>query len=144
MPSPRSAKKGRPHLKRDEQKWFFDWMVKETGKVFHFQPERRGRLPRSVRSHDMISKHVGQSAKRMERRAQAEAEAGHRETAMELYHQATLEYADAQHVVFETDDEKRSSKIGVYALSFGSFWGMRIAAKEPRVAAVATPWASTS
>jgi dipeptidyl aminopeptidase/acylaminoacyl peptidase len=35
-----------------------------------------------------------------------------------------------------------ASKIGVYALSFGSFWGMRIAAKEPRVAAVAAPWAS--
>lgn len=260
MPSPRSAKKGRPHLRRDEQKWFFDWMVKETGKVFHFQPDGRGRLPRSVRSHDMISKHVGQSARRLERLAQTEAEAGHRETAMELYYQATLQYADAQHVVFETGDEKRylhgglmrcyakvreyapytiehvdipwngtvvsgnlhlapgagrkplvfyvpgcdqtkeawphpyynqalirgmhafsfdgpgqgesnlrgirltadnyeeaasaaidylsgrpevdPQKLGVYALSFGSFWGMRIAAKERRLAAVAAPWAS--
>jgi dipeptidyl aminopeptidase/acylaminoacyl peptidase len=33
-------------------------------------------------------------------------------------------------------------KIGVYALSFGSFWGMRIAAKEHRIAAAACPWAS--
>ena len=261
MPSPKSAGKGRPHLKRDEQQWFFDWMVKETGKVFHFQSDGRGRLPRSVRSHAMIAKHVGQAAKRSEKLAQAEGEAGHRETAMELYYQAALQYADAQHVVFETGDEKRflhgglmrcydkvrehapyriehldvpwngtvvsgnlhlapgegskplvfyvpgcdqtkeawphpyynqalqrgmhvfsfdgpgqgesnlrgirltadnyedaasaaidalvkrpeidASKIGIYALSFGSFWGVRIAAKEQRrLAAVAAPWAS--
>ena len=59
MPSPSSAKKGRPHLRRDEQQWLFDWMVKENGKTFHFQPDGRGRMPRTVRSHDMIAKHVG-------------------------------------------------------------------------------------
>jgi dienelactone hydrolase len=107
MPSPTRAKKGKPHLHRDNQQWFFDWMVKETGKVFHFQPDGRGRLPRTVRSHDMISKHMGQSALKSERLAKAEADAGHRETAMELYYQATLEFADAQHTVFETNDEKR-------------------------------------
>jgi pimeloyl-ACP methyl ester carboxylesterase len=260
MPSPKSARKGRPHLRRDEQQWFFDWMVKETGKTFHFQSDGRGRLPRSVRSHDMIAKHVGQAARRTEKLAQTEAEAGHRETAMELYYQAALQYADAQHVVFETNDEKRflhggvircydkvrehapyriehvdvpwngtvvsgnlhlapgegrkplvfyvpgcdqtkeawphpyynqalqrgmhafsfdgpgqgesnlrgirltadnyedaasaaidyllkrpevdPKKLGVYALSFGSHWGVRIAAKEHRIAAVAAPWAS--
>lgn len=260
MPSPTNQKKGRPHLKRDEQKWFFDWMVKETGRVFHFQPDGRGRLPRTVRSHDMISKHMGLAARRSERLAQAEADAGHRETAMELYYQAALEYLDAQHVVFETNEEKRylhgglircydkvreyapyriehidipwngtvvsgnlhlapcsgkkplvfyvpgcdqtkevwphpyynqalqrgmhafsfdgpgqgesnirgirltadnyeeaasaaidyllkrpevdGGKIGVYALSFGSHWGLRIGAKEHRIAALAAPWAS--
>src|SRR5688572_21062758 len=242
MPSPKSQKTGRPHLQRDSQKWFFDWMIKETGKVFHFQPDGRGRFPRTVRSHDMISKHMGQAARRIERLAQAEAEAGHRETALELYYQATLQYHDAQHVVFETNDEKRHlhgalmrcygkvreyapyriehvdvpwngttvsgnlhlapgdgakplvfyvpgcdqtkeawphpfynqalqrgirltadnyekaasavidylvkrpeivpDKIGVYALSFGSHWGMRIAATDHRIRAVAAPWAS--
>src|SRR5688572_21220261 len=260
MPSPARAKKGKPHLQRDNQQWFFDWMVKETGKTFHFQPDGRGRLPKSVRSHDMIAKHVGMAAKKSERLAQAEMEAGHKETAMELYYSAALQYADAQHVVFETGDEKKflhggvircydkvrelapyriehvdvpwngtvvsgnlhlapgdgarplifyvpgcdqtkeawphpyynqalqrgmhvfsfdgpgqgesnlrgirltddnyedaaaavidvlikrkdvdAKKIGVYALSFGSFWGMRIAAKEKRLAAVAAPWAS--
>ena len=107
MPSPNRSKTGRPHLGRDSQKWVFDYLIKETGKVFHFQPDGRGRFPRSVRSHDMISKHMGLSARRLERLAQAEAEAGHRETAMEIYYQATLEYHDAQHVVFETNDEKR-------------------------------------
>jgi dipeptidyl aminopeptidase/acylaminoacyl peptidase len=247
-------------LRRDEQQWFFDWMVKEHGKTFHFQPDGRGRMPRTVRSHDMIAKHVGLGAKKSERLGDAEAAAGHRETAMELYYQAALQYADAQHVVFETADEKRflhgglmrcydkvrshapyriehvdvpwngtvvsgnlhlapgegakplvfyvpgcdqtkeawphpyynqalqrgmhafsfdgpgqgesnlrgirltadnyedaasaaigyllqrpevdPRKIGVYALSFGSFWGMRIAAKEHRIAAAACPWAS--
>jgi pimeloyl-ACP methyl ester carboxylesterase len=260
MPSPTNAKKGRPHLRRDEQQWVFDYLIKETGKTFHFQPDGRGRLPRTVRSHDMIAKHVGLAAKKSERLAEAEAAAGHCETAMELYYQATLQYADAQHVVFETGDEKRflhgglmrcygkvrelapyriehvdvpwngtvvsgnlhlapgegrkplvfyvpgcdqtkeawphpyynqalqrgmhafsfdgpgqgesnlrgirltadnyeeaasaaidylierpevdPKKIGVYALSFGSFWGMRIAAKEKRLSAVAAPWAS--
>ena len=260
MPSPARAKKGKPHLHRDNQQWFFDWMVKETGKTFHFQPDGRGRLPKSVRSHDMIAKHVGMAAKKSERMAQAEMEAGHRETAMELYYGAALQYADAQHVVFETGDEKKflhggvircydkvrelapykiehvdvpwngtvvsgnlhlapgdgakplifyvpgcdqtkeawphpyynqalqrgmhvfsfdgpgqgesnlrgirltddnyedaagvvidylmkrkevdAKKIGVYALSFGSFWGMRIAAKNRNVAAAAAPWAS--
>ncbi len=260
MPSPARAKKGKPHLHRDNQQWFFDWMVKETGKTFHFQPDGRGRLPRTVRSHDMIAKHVGMAAKKSERLAQAEMEAGHKETAMELYYSAALQYADAQHVVFETGDEKKflhggvmrcydkvrelapyriehvdvpwngtvvsgnlhlapgdgakplifyvpgcdqtkeawphpyynqalqrgmhvfsfdgpgqgesnlrgirltddnyedaaaavidvlmkrkevdAKKIGVYALSFGSFWGMRIAAKNRNVAAAAAPWAS--
>ena len=260
MASPERPKVGKPHLRRDNQKWVFDWLIKETGKVFHFQPDGRGRLPRSVRSHDMISKHMGLSARRLERLAQAEAEAGHRETAMEIYYQAALQYLDAQHVVFETNDEKRylhgslmrcydkvreyapyriehvdipwngtvvsgnlhlapgegrkplifyvpgcdqtkeawphpyynqalqrgmhafsfdgpgqgesnlrgirltadnyedaasaaidyllkrpeidPEKIGVYALSFGSHWGMRIAATEHRVRAVAAPWAS--
>ncbi len=260
MPSPARAKKGKPHLHRDNQQWFFDWMVKETGKTFHFQPDGRGRLPRTVRSHDMIAKHVGMAAKKSERLAQAEMEAGHKETAMELYYQAALQYVDAQHVVFETGDEKKflhggvmrcydkvrelapyriehvdvpwngtvvsgnlhlapgdgakplifyvpgcdqtkeawphpyynqalqrgmhvfsfdgpgqgesnlrgirltddnyedaaaavidvlmkrkdvdAKKIGVYALSFGSFWGMRIAAKNRNIAAAAAPWAS--
>ena len=260
MPSPARTKIGRPHLARDNQQWFFDWMVKETGKPFHFQPDGRGRFPRTVRSHDMIAKHMGMAARKTERLAQAEAEAGHKETAMELYYTAALEYVDAQHVVFETGDEKKflhggaircydkvrefapyriehvdvpwngtvvsgnlhlapgndpkplifyvpgcdqtkeawphpyynqalqrgmhvfsfdgpgqgesnlrgirltddnyedaagvvidylmkrkevdAKKIGVYALSFGSFWGMRIAAKNRNVAAAAAPWAS--
>src|ERR1044071_9639136 len=105
MTSPRAAKKGKIHLRRDGQQWFFDWRVKETGKVFHFQPDGRGRLPRTVRSHDMIAKHVGLGARKSEKLAETEAAAGHRETAMELYYQASLQYVDAQHTVFETNDE---------------------------------------
>ncbi|MDB5858267.1 MAG: hypothetical protein JWQ76_1956, partial [Ramlibacter sp.] len=107
MSKPETPTPGRPHLRRDGQQWVFDWVIKETGKVFHFQSDGRGRLPRSVRSHDMISKHVGQSAAKLERIARAEAEAGHGETAMEVYYQAALQYLDAQHVVFEANAEKR-------------------------------------
>ena len=107
MPNVKRPKVGKPHLQRDNQQWVYDFIVKETGKVFHFQSDGRGRLPRSVRSHNMIAKHVGQAALKSEKLAQAEAAAGHRETAMELYYQAALTYADAQHVVFETGDEKR-------------------------------------
>ena len=60
---------GHPRLKRDGQQWIFDWMIKETGKVFHFQPDGRGRLPRTVRSHDMIAKHVGLAARESEKLA---------------------------------------------------------------------------
>ena len=38
--------------------------------------------------------------------------------------------------------EVDAKKIGVYALSFGSHWGMRIAATDQRIAAIAAPWAS--
>ena len=49
MASPERPKAGKPHLRRDNQKWVYDWVVKETGKVFHFQSDGRGRLPPSVR-----------------------------------------------------------------------------------------------
>jgi hypothetical protein len=39
MPSPKSAKTGKPHLRRDDQQWVFDYIIKETGKTFHFQPD---------------------------------------------------------------------------------------------------------
>ena len=75
MPSPSNEKTGRPHLQRDSQKWVFDWVIKETGNVFHFQSDGRGRLPRNVRNHDMISKHMGLAARRLEKMAETEAEA---------------------------------------------------------------------
>ena len=52
-------RQGRIRLRRDGQQWEFDRVVKETGRVFHFQPSGRGGLPPSVRMHAMISKHVG-------------------------------------------------------------------------------------
>jgi dipeptidyl aminopeptidase/acylaminoacyl peptidase len=54
-------------------------------------------------------------------------------------------YEEAASAVFDHLEQRPEidpKKMGVYALSFGSFWGMRIAAKEKRLAAVAAPWAS--
>jgi hypothetical protein len=50
--------RGRAPLGRDSQQWVLDYLIQETGKVFHFQGEGRGRLPKRLRSHDMISKHL--------------------------------------------------------------------------------------
>ena len=68
---------GRIRLTRDAEQWAFDRVVKETGKAFHFQGDGRGRLPPSVRAHDMISKHVGQARPALERSPTEEQAAGH-------------------------------------------------------------------
>jgi pimeloyl-ACP methyl ester carboxylesterase len=96
-----------PRLSRDSQQWFFDWMIQETGKTFHFQTEGRGRLPRAVRRHAMISKHMGRSAQRMQRLAEEEAAAGHETTALARYFDAATLYGHAQHPIFENNEEKK-------------------------------------
>ncbi|NND50703.1 MAG: hypothetical protein HKN60_10675, partial [Rhizobiales bacterium] len=47
-----------PRLDRDRQQWIFDYMVKTTGRVFHWDEDGR-ELPPSVKSHAQISKHLG-------------------------------------------------------------------------------------
>lgn len=95
-------------LKRDGQQWMFDWMVQETGRVFHFQLPNRGGLPPSVRTHEMISKHVGRAGGRLMALAESELGGGHRATALEHYFDAASTFAAAQHTIFELDDEKRT------------------------------------
>ena len=36
---------GRARLARDSQQWVLDYLIQETGKVFHFQGDSRGNLP---------------------------------------------------------------------------------------------------
>src|SRR5881296_1476813 len=113
MAHAKTTVRGRAPLARDSQQWMLDYLIQETGKVFHFQGEGRGRLPKSVRNHDMISKHLGLQARKLEATARAEAAAGHPETALDFYFQATVQYAGAQHVIFENNDEKRYLYAGV-------------------------------
>jgi len=94
-------------LKRDGQQWVFDRTIQETGKVFHFQGPGRGYLPRSVHQHDMISKHMGKTGLRLRDRAREADEAGHEMTALELYFDAATVLAQAQHTIFENNDEKK-------------------------------------
>lgn len=94
-------------LKRDGQLWQYDYMVQETGKVFHFQTEGRGGLPKTVRRHAMISKHLGLAGRRMWRLADEALEAGHRATALDRYFAASGLFANAQHIIFENNDEKK-------------------------------------
>jgi hypothetical protein len=102
-----SSPASRIALRRDAQQWVYDWVVKETGKVFHFQPDGRGPLPPSVRSHAMIAKHLGQMAARVEKVAIEEAAVGHDETALDWYFDAATLYAEAQHTVLVPSEEKR-------------------------------------
>ena len=95
-----------PRLDRDRQQWIFDYLVQETGKVFHWDEEGRP-LPKSVKSHAQISKHLGRIGQRLERVAAEEEAAGHSATAFELYYRASSTFALAQHPVLETNDEKR-------------------------------------
>jgi pimeloyl-ACP methyl ester carboxylesterase len=97
----------RIRLRRDGQQWEFDRAVRDTGRVYHFQPPGRGELPPSVRMHEMISKHLGRQAMRLERLGAAEATAGHDLTAMEHYFEAASTYAKAQHPIFVSNEEKR-------------------------------------
>lgn len=95
-----------PRLQRDRQQWIYDYIVKETGRVFHWDEEAR-ELPASVKSHAQISKHLGRIAQRFEKVAAEEEAAGHSETAGELYYRASSTFGAAQHPVLEDNDEKR-------------------------------------
>jgi len=106
MPKPRSQVPRRPRLNRDSQQWIFDYLVKETGQVYHWWADGDASLPKGVRSHAMISKHVGRQAQRVEALAEAELAAGHRRTALDLYFNAARQYMRAQHPIFERNDEK--------------------------------------
>jgi pimeloyl-ACP methyl ester carboxylesterase len=106
MPRPDVERPGRPHLARDSQQWIFDYIIQETGRVFHWWSDGGRALPKSVRSHAMISKHVGRQAQRIEAFAAAEAAAGHRRTALDLYFQAAMGFMRAQHPIFENNAEK--------------------------------------
>jgi len=107
VPNPKNQRPGRPHLARDNQQWFFDYLIKETGKVYHWWSDGGNTVPKSVRSHAMISKHVGRQAQRLEAIAQAEDAAGHHQTALDLYFEAAKKYMQAQHPIFEINAEKR-------------------------------------
>lgn len=103
-PEPRPR---RPRLRRDDQQWIFDYVVKETGAVYHWWSDGGGSLPKSVRSHAMIPKQLGRQAERIEGLADVERAAGHDRTALHLYFAAARSYLGAQHPIFELNDEKR-------------------------------------
>jgi alpha-beta hydrolase superfamily lysophospholipase len=96
----------KPRLDRDGQQWVYDYVVQQTGRVFHWDEPGR-QLPASIKSHAQISKHLGRIGQRLERVAAEEEAAGHTATAFELYYRASSTFAAAQHPVLETNDEKR-------------------------------------
>lgn len=105
--SPIDNHNGRAPLRRDVQQWVLDYIIQQTGKTYHFQGDGRGELPKSVKSHAMISKHLGQDAQKIERLARIEYDAGHPETALGLYFRAAIGFGRAQHPIFELNEEKQ-------------------------------------
>lgn len=97
--------RGRIRLRDDALQWELDRAIQETGRVQHFFDTRS--LPKSVESHSMISKHVARPAIRLQRLGDVELAAGHGRTAMEMYFEAAVKFAQAQHPIFELNDEKR-------------------------------------
>lgn len=95
-----------PRLQLDRQQWLYDYVMKESGCVFHWDEAGR-ELPASVKSHGQIAKRLGRIRQRIERVASEEEAAGHRETAFELYFRAAAMLASAQHPVLETSDAGR-------------------------------------
>ena len=77
-----------PRLDRDRQQWIYDYVVKETGRVFHWDEDGR-EMPASIKSHAQISKHLGRIGQRLERVAGEAEAAGHTATAFELYYRAS-------------------------------------------------------
>jgi pimeloyl-ACP methyl ester carboxylesterase len=106
MPKQEDHKRVRPQLERNNQQWIFDYLVQETGKVYHWWSDGGERFPKSVRSHAMISKHVGRKALQTEALARTEREAGHRITALSLYFKAAKQFMQAQHTIFTNNEEK--------------------------------------
>ena len=92
---------------RDGDRWILDWLIQVTGRVYHFQTGDGRILPPTVRTHDMISKHLGRAAAKAEALGNAALEAGAQETARHHLFVASSTYAAAQHPIFETNEEKR-------------------------------------
>ena len=105
MPDPSDARPGRPHLARDSQQWIFDYVVQQSGLTYHWWSEERS-LPVEVRSHAMISKHLGTRALAREAEAATQAAAGDRPGALAAYFRACRDFLKAQHPVFELNPEK--------------------------------------
>ena len=92
--------------RRDNQQWILDWLVKTTGRVQNFAYDERT-LPPEVKSYRMIPRVLFKKASHYETIAKAAEAAGHTDTARQLFHQASMVYHEAQHSIFEDDNEEK-------------------------------------
>jgi len=92
--------------RRDNQQWLLDWLVKETGRVQNFANDERT-VPSEVKSYRMIPRALYKKARHFEEIARAAEEAGHADTAREVYWKASEAYMEAQHSIFEDDNQEK-------------------------------------
>jgi pimeloyl-ACP methyl ester carboxylesterase len=96
----------RGERQRDNQQWMLDWLVKTTGRVQNFAYDIRV-LPPEVKSYRMIPRVMGKRGVRIEAMARAAEQAGHRETACELYWRAAEHFHEGQHAIFQDDNREK-------------------------------------
>ena len=96
----------RGERRRDNQQWMLDWMVKTTGRVQNFAYDNRI-VPPEVKSYRMIPRIMERYARHYETIARAAEQAGHCETARELYWRATEAYIEGQHSIFKDDNREK-------------------------------------
>jgi dipeptidyl aminopeptidase/acylaminoacyl peptidase len=106
MPKPDDPNSARPHLRRDSQQWIFDYVINQTGLTYHWWSDEKRSLPDAVRSHAMISKHLGRRAIDRESVAAKLAASGDDASALKAYFAASKDYLKAQHPIFERNAEK--------------------------------------
>src|SRR5262245_59313620 len=106
MANPRGRVPGELHLKRDNQEWVVDYVIQQSGRVYHWWTGEEAALPPSVRSHAMVSKHLGRRGLAKEAEARAQLEAGEGDAALRGFWSATRDLIKAQHHIFEVDAEK--------------------------------------
>ncbi|MFC2022008.1 alpha/beta hydrolase family protein [Chloroflexota bacterium] len=129
---------GRTPLRRDTQQWVYDYLIQQTNKTYHWMGDGPGNLPKSVRSHAMISKHLGRQAQLVEVFAETELAAGHRESALELYFDAAHLFSRAQHPIFELNEEKKFLYAGLRRC-----YDQVCALSPYRIEKVEVPWNGT-
>jgi dipeptidyl aminopeptidase/acylaminoacyl peptidase len=96
----------RTERRRDNQQWILDWLVKTTGRVQNFANDER-QLPPEVKSYRMIPRVLFKEAHHYETIARAAEAAGHVDTARQLFRRASEVYHEAQHSIFEDDNEEK-------------------------------------
>ena len=110
LPAPDVSAEGvhvtRSKIKRDDQQWILDWLVKTTGRVQNFANDERD-LPPETKSYRMIPRVLYKEARHIETIAKAAEAAGHIDTARQLFRRASQVYHEAQHSIFEDDNEEK-------------------------------------
>ena len=92
--------------RRDDQQWILDWLVKTTGRVQNFANDERS-VPPEVKSYRMIPRVLFKEANHFETIAKAAESACHIYTARQLYRRASEVYHEAQHSIYEDDNEEK-------------------------------------
>ncbi len=93
--------------RRDNQKWIYDWLVKETGRTHCFEyPQRQ--VPTEVKTYEMIPASMFKKGNRIEALAREAEKAGDLLTARSLYYKAVQKYHLGQHAIFEEDNDDKA------------------------------------